>query len=260
MTGKNTECVLETKKLNVIFSKKQVLYDLSLAFSSGEITSIIGPSGSGKSTLLKTLNRMIDFIPEAQVEGEVFFHGRSVWSVDADPAEIRQKIGIIFRDTAVFRKSVFENVAFGLRINGWRDSGRIEYQVSESLRKVHLWDCLKDNLDCQASSLSLEQQQRLCLARALAVSPEVLLIDEPTGDLDSGSTSRIEIVLRELREDHTIVFITHSLHQAARLSDITAFLYFGSLVECRDTRTFFTNPRMKLTEDYLTGGIMGDER
>ena len=252
--------VLEARNLNVVFSRRQVVSDFSLAFKHGNITSVIGPSGSGKSTLLRTLNRMTDHIPEAQVDGDVLFHGKSIWSNDTEAADIRRKIGLVFQNSRVFRKSIFENVAFGLRVSGWRDSGRIEHQVAESLRKVHLWDRLKDSLDIPASRLTREQQQRLCLARALAVSPEVLLIDEPTGDLDSGATSRIEVVLRDLREKHTIVVVTHNLHQAARLSDVTAFLYFGNLVECRDTRTFFTNPEMKLTEDYLTGGILGDER
>jgi len=258
--GKREGCILETRNLNVVFSKKQVLSNFNLAFKHGNITTIIGPSGSGKSTLLRTLNRMTDFIPEAQVDGDVLFHGRSIWGDDVEASEIRRKIGLVFQNSPVFRKSIFENVAYGLRVSGWRDSGKIEHQVSESLKKVHLWDRLKDSLDDQAFRLSREQQQRLCLARALAVSPEVLLIDEPTGDLDSGATSRIELVLRDLREGHTIVAVTHNLHQAARLSDITAFLYFGNLVECRDARTFFTTPEMKLTEDYLTGGILGDER
>jgi len=260
MNNSGDTFLLRTERLNVIFSKKQVLSNLDLAFCHGKITAVIGPSGSGKSTLLKTLNRMTDFIPEAHVEGDVVFKGGSIYASDVDPTELRRRIGMVFQDAAIFRKSVFENVAFGLKAGGARDSGRIEHQVTESLKKVQLWDTVKDDLDRPAALLEREQQQRLCIARALALSPEVLLVDEPTGDLDSGSTNRIEVVLRELRKDRTIIVVTHSLHQAARISDKTAFLYFGNLVEYRDTRSFFTNPEMKLTEDYLTGRIFGDEK
>ncbi len=259
MKIKQDECVLKTEKLSVIFSKKQVLSQLDLDFPHKKITAIVGPSGSGKSTLLRTLNRMTDFVPEAHVEGDVRLNGKSIFGTDVDASDIRRRIGMIFQNSTVFRKSVFENVAFGLRVNEWRDSGRIEHQVTECLQRVHLWDTLKDRLDAPAVLLGQEQQQRLCIARALAVSPEVLLIDEPTGDLDSGSTNRIELVLRELRENCTVIIVTHSLSQAARVSDRTAFLYFGKLVEYRDTRMFFTNPEMKMTEDYLTGRIFGDE-
>lgn len=254
------ESILKTSDLSVIFSKKQVLSGVNLSFAHRKITSLIGPSGSGKSTLLRALNRMTDFVPEAQVVGDVIFRGSSIFDSEADGAEIRRRIGMVSQNSVVFRKSIFENVAFGLRIKGERDSGQIEYQVVESLKKVHLWDSLKDRLDHDAAALGREQQQRLCMARALVLSPEVLLVDEPTGDLDSGSTNRIEVVMRELCNERTIVVVTHNLHQAARISDRTAFLHFGKLVECRDTRRFFTNPVMKLTEDYLTGRIFGDER
>ena len=260
MNEQQDESILKTSSLSVIFSKKQVLSGVNLAFAHRKITSVIGPSGSGKSTLLRALNRMTDFVPEAQVEGDVFFKGHSIFDAEVDAADIRRRIGMVSQNSVVFRKSIFENVAYGLRIKGSHDSGRIEHQVAESLKKVHLWDALKDRLDHDASDIGREQQQRLCMARALVLSPEVLLIDEPTGDLDSGSTNRIEVVLRELRDERTIVVVTHSLHQAARISDKTAFLHFGKLVEYRDTRRFFTNPVMKLTEDYLTGRIFGDER
>ncbi len=259
MKTSQDKSILRTDKLNVIFSKKQVLSGVDLDFSHGQITAVIGPSGSGKSTLLRTLNRMIDLVPEAQVEGDVCFKGKSIFGAGVDVSAIRRSIGMVSQNSAVFRKSIFENIAYGLRIKGWTDPGMIEHQVTESLKKVHLWDSLADKLDLPAAALDRERQQRLYIARALVLSPEVLLIDEPTGDLDSGSTNRIEIVLRELRLDRTIIVATHSLHQAARISDKAAFLYFGRLVEYRDTQRFFTNPVMKLTEDYLTGRIFSDE-
>lgn len=254
-----SESILRVRDLNVLFSKKQVLTGLNIDFHHQQITALVGPSGSGKTTLLRVLNRMIDLDPVAGVEGEVLFRGSNILSPKVNPLEIRQKIGLITRGSVVFQRSIFENIAYGLRINGWKDSGRIEQRVQECLRKVSLWDALRDTLDKPASLLDREQRQRLFLARALALEPDVLLIDEPTSDMDSGSTNRIELVLRELKSRLTVVVATHSLHQAARISDRTALLYQGKLVETAATGTLFTKPKMKLTEDYLTGRIIGDE-
>jgi phosphate transport system ATP-binding protein len=246
---------LETRHLSAYFSRTRALHDVSLGVPANRITAIIGPSGCGKSTLVRCLNRMHEVAPGAQVEGEVYLDNENIYAPGVDPVAIRRRIGMVFQKPTPFpTMSVEENVAAGLMLNGVRlTRAERDGVVERSLRQAALWDEVKDRLDRSGMSLSGGQQQRLCVARALAVEPEVLLMDEPCSALDPISTARIEELLLELKKDYTIILVTHNMQQAARTADLTAFLYAGDLVEFGETRQIFTNPNRRETEDYITG-------
>ena len=248
--------ILQTRGLNVYYGDKKVVVDVNLDVARNRITAIIGPSGCGKSTVLRCFNRMNDLIPSARVEGQVLFDGLDLYGHDVDPTEIRYEIGMVFQRPNPFPKSIFDNVAFGPRINGFK--GDIEEIVERSLVRAALWDEVKDRLKASALSLSGGQQQRLCIARTLAVEPRVILMDEPCSALDPIATLAIEELMRELSEDYSIIIVTHNMQQAARVSHYTAFLMveearIGFLVEFGESRQLFTNPEDERTEAYITG-------
>lgn len=250
------EAIIQTKNLSVYYGPKQVVTEVTLDIARNRITAVIGPSGCGKSTLLRCFNRMNDLIPTARISGKVLFEGRDLYAPEVDPTEIRYQIGMVFQKPNPFPKSIFDNIAFGPRINGFH--GDIEELVERSLRRAALWDEVKDRLRSSAFELSGGQQQRLCIARTLAVEPRVILMDEPCSSLDPIATLAIEELMQELSEDYSIVIVTHNMNQAARVSDYTAFLMaeetrIGVLVEFGDTRQIFTNPRDERTEAYITG-------
>jgi len=239
--------------LNLYYGSNKVLNNINLDIASTQVTALIGPSGCGKSSLLRTLNRMNDLIPEAKVEGSVLLDGNDIYGADQDVVGLRRRVGMVFQSPNPFPKSIFENVAYGPRRHGARDRRAIKLIVKKSLQKAALWDEVKDGLHKSAFQLSGGQQQRLCIARALAVEPEVLLMDEPCSALDPISTSRVEDLIYELKKEYTIVIVTHNMQQAARVSQNTAFLLNGSLIEFGETDKLFTNPSRKETEGYITG-------
>jgi phosphate transport system ATP-binding protein len=240
--------------LSFYYGQTRALTDISLDIHTKLVTAFIGPSGCGKSTFLRTLNRMNDIIPAARVEGRVEIDGVDIYAPRTDVVALRRRVGMVFQKSNPFPKSIFENIAYGLRLNGMA-KGRhdLEAQVEASLRSAALWNEVKDRLHDSALALSGGQQQRLCIARALAIRPEVLLMDEPASALDPIATQHIEELIYELKRDYTIVIVTHNMQQAARVSDVTAFFWLGRLVEAGPTAAMFTNPQEKLTEDYVTG-------
>ena len=245
---------LETRNLNFYYGPKQALKNVNIACQANRVTAIIGPSGCGKSTFIRTLNRMNDVLASARVDGEVLLDGTDIYAPGTDVVELRRRIGMVFQKPNPFPKSIFDNVAYGLRINGGKKKRRdLEEAVERSLRGAALWDEVKDRLDDHALDLSGGQQQRLCIARALAVRPEVILFDEPCSAIDPIATARIEDLIQELKKLYTVVIVTHNMQQAARVSDFTAFMMMGELIEFGDTRTIFTAPSQKMTEDYITG-------
>jgi phosphate transport system ATP-binding protein len=240
-----------TRNLNSFFGKTQAIKDVSIEISTNKVLAIIGPSGCGKSTFLRSLNRMHE-VAGGTITGTVLLDDMNVY--DTDPVYVRRRVGMVFQKANPFpTKSIFENVAAGLRLNGWRDKKKVGDVVERSLKQAALWDEVKDNLDKSGMSLSGGQQQRLCIARTLAVDPEVVLMDEPASALDPLATAKIEELIYELKRDYTIVIVTHNMQQAARVSDRTAFFYLGKLIEFADTKVIFTNPSNKQTEDYVTG-------
>lgn len=248
-----TAAAIETKDLNLWYGDHQALYGVSLAVPARQITALIGPSGCGKSTFLKTLNRMNDLVPGIRIEGEVNYNGTNLYGADADVTAIRKEIGMVFQKANPFPMSIYDNVAYGPRTHGIRSKLRLDEIVENSLRDAAIWDEVKDRLKSSALSLSGGQQQRLCIARALAVEPEILLMDESTSALDPISTSKIEDLAAELKNKYTVIMVTHNMQQAARISDQTAFFLLGKLIEVGDTEQIFSNPREKKTEDYITG-------
>ncbi|HDH96383.1 MAG TPA: phosphate ABC transporter ATP-binding protein [Proteobacteria bacterium] len=244
---------MATRRLSLYYGKHKALDDITLDFMCASITAIIGPSGCGKSTLIRALNRMNDLIPNVRVVGEVLLDGVNIYSDSVPVTEIRRRVGMVFQKPNPFPKSVFENVAYGLRIKGIRNRTEIRDRVEAALRAAALWDEVKDRLHESAISLSGGQQQRLCIARALAVEPEVLLLDEPTSALDPIAAGKIEELLVELKKSYTVIIVTHNIQQAARVSDTTAFLYLGKLIEVDRTEKIFTNPSNRLTEEYIGG-------
>jgi phosphate transport system ATP-binding protein len=245
---------LTVRNLAVFFGANKVLKDISLDVTAKAVTAIIGPSGCGKSTFLRALNRMHELNPEARMEGEIKLFGDDIYSRNVEPVVVRRRIGMVFQKSNPFpTMSVNENVTVGLRLNGVRDKKILTERTEQSLRMAALWDEVKDRLHAPAISLSGGQQQRLCIARALAVQPEVLLMDEPASALDPLATSKIEELILQLKKDYTIVIVTHNMQQAARVSDFTAFFYLGELVEFGSTTKIFTSPAQKRTEDYVTG-------
>jgi phosphate transport system ATP-binding protein len=247
---------IEARNLTVFYHDRPAIRDINLAIERQRITAIIGPSGCGKSTLLRAFNRMNDLIPGARVEGEVLFEGVNIYDPSVDPVQVRRHIGMVFQRPNPFPKSIYENVAWGARINGYR--GNMDELVEQSLRQAALWDEVKDKLHQSALSLSGGQQQRLCIARAIAIKPQIILMDEPASALDPIATLKIEELMIDLAEHYTIIIVTHNMQQAARVSHYTAFLMVdeqrvGYLVEYGPTAQIFTNPRDKRTEDYITG-------
>ena len=241
-------------RLNFYYGAKRALENISIDIPARLVTAFIGPSGCGKSTFLRTLNRMNDIIPGTRVEGRVLIHGSDVYAPATDVVELRRRVGMVFQKSNPFPKSIFENVAYGLRINAMaRSRGELQERVEDSLRAAAIWDEVKDRLHESALALSGGQQQRLCIARALAVKPDILLMDEPASALDPIATQRIEELIYHLKREYTIVIVTHNMQQAARVSDKTAFFWLGRLVEYGATDRIFTNPAEKLTEDYVTG-------
>ena len=242
---------LETRNLSISYGEKEVIRQVSMTVSSHQVTAVIGPSGCGKSTLLRTFNRMNDFIPSFSMKGEIIFQGKNIYEPPSDPGIIRQKIGMVFQRPNPFPKSIFKNIIWGPKINGY--TGDLQELAEDSLKRAALWDEVKDRLNESALRLSGGQQQRLCIARAIAMNPEVILMDEPCSALDPSATARIEDLIKELRTKYTIVIVTHNMQQAARISDQTAFLYEGDLIEYGVTKKIFTQPDKKRTEDYITG-------
>jgi phosphate transport system ATP-binding protein len=251
---KETPLKIRVEKLNFYYGETRVLHEISIALHANQVSAFIGPSGCGKSTFLRTLNRMNDIIAGTRVEGKILIDEENIYAGGTDVVNLRRRVGMVFQKSNPFPKSIFENVAYGIRINGMaRDRADLTQRVEESLKNAALWDEVKDRLDESALALSGGQQQRLCIARALAVRPEILLMDEPASALDPIATQRIEELIYDLKRDYTIVIVTHNMQQAARVSDHTAFFWLGKLVEFGRTDQIFTTPKEKLTEDYITG-------
>ncbi|SEP88007.1 phosphate transport system ATP-binding protein [Ectothiorhodospira magna] len=244
---------LEVQDLNLYYGEAQALKRISMKVAAKRVTAFIGPSGCGKSTLLRCFNRMNDLVDACRIEGKILLEGEDIYDRKVDVAELRRRVGMVFQKPNPFPKSIYENVAYGLRLQGVRDRKVLDEVVERSLRGAALWDEVKDRLHQNAFGLSGGQQQRLVIARSIAIEPEVILLDEPASALDPISTAKIEELIYELKEDYTILIVTHNMQQAARVSDYTAYMYLGEMIEYGDTMTLFTNPRKKATEDYITG-------
>jgi phosphate transport system ATP-binding protein len=244
---------IEVNNLSLYYGEKKALNEISLQIPRNKVTALIGPSGCGKSTFLRCINRMNDLIPSVKITGEMLVEGIDIYDKNVDVVNIRKKIGMVFQKSNPFPKSIYENVAYGPRINGIKNKTELDEIVETSLRQAAIWEELKDRLDDSAMGLSGGQQQRLCIARTLAVSPDIILMDEPASALDPISTSKIEELVHELKEQYTIIIVTHNMQQAARTSDYTAFFYMGELIEIGKTNAIFTKPEKKQTEDYITG-------
>jgi len=244
---------VEVKDLNVWFKENHVLQDVSLAMNDRAVTAIMGPSGCGKTTLIRAFNRMNDIISGSRTSGAVYLDGQNIYGEDMNVYEVRKRIGMVFQRPNPFPKSIFENVAFGPKIHKMASGKKLAEIVENSLKGAALWDEVSDRLNDNAFGLSGGQQQRLCIARALAVEPEVILMDEPCSALDPAATAKVEALIRELSEKYTVIIVTHNLQQAARVSDFTAFMYVGQLIEYGDTTGVFENPKSELTEKYITG-------
>jgi phosphate transport system ATP-binding protein len=249
----NLTAHVSAEAFSVYYNTNQAVKEVTFDVPAGQVTAIIGPSGCGKSTFLRAINRMNDLITGCRTEGKLVFDGHEIYGPQIDVVALRRRVGMVFQKPNPFPKSVFDNVAYGPRIHGMRNKRELQEIVERSLVRAALWDEVKDRLTENALGLSGGQQQRLCIARALAVDPEILLMDEPTSALDPKSTARIEDLIGELRGDYTIIIVTHNMQQAARVSDYTAFLFEGWLIEFGQTKQVFTNPREKQTEDYITG-------
>ncbi|PKI17009.1 phosphate ABC transporter ATP-binding protein PstB [Colwellia sp. 12G3] len=247
------QVALDINKLNLFYGKKQALNNITMSIPKGQVTAFIGPSGCGKSTLLRSINRMNDLVDDCHITGEINLHGNNIYDKHVDVAELRRKVGMVFQRPNPFPKTIYENVVYGLRIMGENNRRKLDEAAEQSLRSAALWNEVKDRLHESALGLSGGQQQRLVIARAIAIQPEVLLLDEPTSALDPISTLTIEELINDLKKQFTVVIVTHNMQQAARVSDQTAFMYMGDLIEYSDTNTLFTTPLKKKTEDYITG-------
>jgi phosphate transport system ATP-binding protein len=247
------EVKIKARNINFYYGRTQALIDISMDMYANNVTALIGPSGCGKSTFIRLLNRMNDLIPGARVEGSLTIDAQEIFAPKTDVVDLRRQVGMVFQKPNPFPKSIYENIAYGLKVNGMRDRTFIESKVVESLKKAAIWEEVRDRLHTSALMLSGGQQQRLCIARCLAVEPKVILFDEPCASLDPISTRKIEELLLELKKDYTIVIVTHNMQQAARVSDYTAFLYLGSLIEYGNTTQMFTVPKQTMTESYLAG-------
>ncbi len=244
---------MSTNELDFYYGDFKALHSVSLDFVENQVTALIGPSGCGKSTLLRCLNRMNDLIPSSRVDGGVLLDAEDIYDPEVDVVALRRRVGMVFQKPNPFPKTIFENVAYGLRVNGVKGRSVLRERVETSLKQAALWDEVRDRLDASALGLSGGQQQRLCIARALAVEPEVILMDEPASALDPIATQKIEELIHELKKAYTIIIVTHNMQQAARVSDNTAFFYIGKLIEVGATETLFTRPQLKETSDYITG-------
>ncbi len=249
----NEQTCIEVKDLNLFYGAKQALFGINMKMPKKKVTAYIGPSGCGKSTLLRSINRMNDLVDSVKIDGQILLDGENIYAKSVNVADLRRRVGMVFQKPNPFPKSIYENVAYGLRIQGINDRRTLDEVVEKSLRGAALWDEVKDRLQDNALGMSGGQQQRLVIARAIAIEPEVMLLDEPASALDPISTLKIEELINELKETFTIVIVTHNMQQAARVSDYTAFMYMGELIEFSSTNDIFTNPAKKQTEDYITG-------
>ena len=245
--------IIKTRNVDFFYGSFRALTDVTMDFEQNRVTALIGPSGCGKSTLLRVLNRLNDLIDGTRVEGEILFEGQNIYAPDVDPVEIRRRIGMVFQKPNPFPKSIFNNITYAPKLSGVKSKSDLETLVEGSLKQAVLWDEVKDILDHSAMTLSGGQQQRLCIARALAMKPDILLMDEPTSALDPISTAKIEELIDELKKQYTIIIVTHNMQQAARVSEHTGFFYIGKLIEFNTTEKIFTNPDVKQTEEYITG-------
>jgi phosphate transport system ATP-binding protein len=248
-----TESIIKVENVHFYYGSFQALIDINMSFQKNRVTALIGPSGCGKSTLLRLLNRMNDLISGTRVEGRVLFEDADIYAPHVDPVEIRRRIGMVFQKPNPFPKTIWNNITYAPRLSGVSKKSDLEFLVEQSLKQAVLWDEVKDILDKSAMALSGGQQQRLCIARALAMKPDILLMDEPTSALDPISTAKIEELIDELKKQYTIIIVTHNMQQAARVSEQTGFFYMGRLIEYDLTERIFTNPKIKQTEDYITG-------
>jgi phosphate transport system ATP-binding protein len=253
MSRENLQVKIKAENLDFYYGATRALKNVTIECYDKKVTAIIGPSGCGKSTFIRTLNRMNDVIPGTRLEGRILIDGADIHAPEVDVVDLRRRVGMVFQKPNPFPKSIFDNIAYGLRINGMKDRRKIEETAERSLRGAALWDEVKDRLDDNAFSLSGGQQQRLCIARALAVEPEVILFDEPCSAIDPIATAKVEDLIEHLKTRYTVVIVTHNMQQAARVSDFTAFMMLGELIEFDVTEKIFTNPANKLTEDYITG-------
>jgi phosphate transport system ATP-binding protein len=253
MSSAENPIKIQARNIDFYYGAARALKNVTIDCHARKVTAIIGPSGCGKSTFIRTLNRMNDVIPGTRIEGKILLDGQDLNAPDVDVVELRRRVGMVFQKPNPFPKSIFDNIAYGLRINGLRDKRKLEEIVEKSLRGAALWDEVKDRLEENAFALSGGQQQRLCIARSLAVEPEVILFDEPCSAIDPIATAKIEDLIENLKSRYTVVIVTHNMQQAARVSDYTAFMMLGELVEFDVTEKIFTNPQNKLTEDYITG-------
>lgn len=249
----NRKHKMELKNLDLWYDGNQALKDVSMPILDKQVTAIIGPSGCGKSTLIRCLDRMNDIIPKCRIEGSVYLDGKNIYDKDTDVVEVRKKVGMVFQKPNPFPKSIYENIAYGCKISGTKNKKKLDRIVEKSLKEAALWDEVSDRLDSSAMGLSGGQQQRLCIGRALAIEPEVILMDEPCSDLDPIATAKIEDLIRDLVKHYTVVIVTHNMQQAARVSDYTAYMYLGELIEFGKTKQIFENPKKELTEKYITG-------
>jgi phosphate transport system ATP-binding protein len=248
-----SKAIMDIRNLNLFYGAKQALKDVTLSMDKNRVTAFIGPSGCGKSTLLRCFNRMNDLIDNVRIEGQLHFDGQEINDPKMDIISLRRRIGMVFQQSNPFPKSIYENIVYGLRIAGVNDKNTLDETVERSLRSAAIWDEVKDRLHDSALGLSGGQAQRICIARAIAVNPEIILMDEPCSALDPISTLKIEELIDELKQKYTIIIVTHNMQQAARVSDVTAFFYLGELIEAGPTGKIFTNPDKKQTEDYITG-------
>lgn len=244
---------VKAQTLSFFYGDNQALFDINLEVQSNTVMALIGPSGCGKSTFLRCINRMNEIIPYTKIEGELTIDGESIYHTKYDVTQLRRRVGMVFQKSNPFPKSIFDNIAYGLKINGIKDRYTIERIVEDSLKRTALWDEVKDRLNDSAMSLSGGQQQRLCIARTIAVQPEIILMDEPASALDPISTQKIEELIQNLKKQYTIIIVTHNMQQAARVSDYTAFFYMGKLIEVNKTEVMFTKPEKQMTENYITG-------
>jgi phosphate transport system ATP-binding protein len=245
--------IIKTVDLNLWYAEKQALYDVNMSVLANKITALIGPSGCGKSTLIRCFNRMNDVIDKCKITGSILFDGNDIYDANADAVEIRKKIGMVFQKPNPFPKSIYENIAYGPRVQGNNNKKNLDAIVEKSLKVAALWDEVSDRLHESAMGLSGGQQQRLCIARSLAIEPEIILMDEPCSSLDPIATAKIEDLMLELKKKYTVIIVTHNMQQAARVSDFTAYMYLGKLIEFGRTKQIFENPKEELTENYITG-------
>jgi phosphate transport system ATP-binding protein len=247
------EYILKTKDLNLWYGDKHALIDVNLKMKPNKVTALIGPSGCGKSTLIRCFNRMNDVIPECKIKGQVYYHEKDIYEQGVDAVEIRKKIGMVFQKPNPFPKSIYENIAYGPRLQGINNKKKLDEIVEKSLKDAALSDEVKDRLNDSAMGLSGGQQQRLCIARALAIEPDIILMDEPCSALDPIATAKIEDLIGELKKNYTVIIVTHNMQQAARVSDYTSYMYLGKMIEYGQTKQIFENPKEELTEKYITG-------